>query len=47
MRGGKRLRSQLNELMREAERGFMVAEKECGAVVSNFMEEAPEEERSK
>ena len=46
LRGGKRLRSQLNELMREAERGFMVAERACGAMVSNFVEEAPEEENA-
>ena len=45
-RGGKRLRSQLNELMREAERGFMATKRACGAMVSNFMEETPEEENA-
>ena len=46
-RGGKRLRSQLRELTREAERGFMVAERACEAIVSNFIDEAPEEEDAK
>ena len=45
-RGRKRLRSQLNELMRETERDFVAAERACGAMVSNFLEEAPEEENA-
>ena len=36
LRGGKRLRSQLREIIREAERGFMVTERACGAMVTDF-----------
>ena len=36
MRGGKRLRNQLKELQKKAERGFMVMEMACGAMVSDF-----------
>ena len=38
-RGTKRLRAQLKELKKEAERGFMAAERECGDTVSVFSED--------
>ena len=46
LRGAKRLRSQPQELTREAERGFVVAERACGAMVTDFEVKEIEDENA-